>query len=104
MTLNAMFQEGLADLIAEIGGVAVVIDGTSGTGLAPSEKPTTDFTQNGETGVTRGTVRVSGATFIRPASGATILVNGNSCVVDDVQDTSGILTIQYRKVREVEGL
>lgn len=83
--------------------VAVVISGTSGTGLRVADAQATDFGPNGETGITTGTVRVSGATFSRPSRGDTIRVAGAQAVVTQV-DGSGILwAIQYRLVREVTG-
>ena len=82
----------------------VVIDGTSGTGLRVTELQGTDFGENGEVGQTTGTVRVSGATFSRPARGATILIDGTPATVTEC-DGSGILwVIQYRLARKVEGI
>ena len=82
----------------------VVISGVSGSGLRVTELQGTEFGENGEVGATTGTVRVSGATFSRPARGATILIDGDPATVTEC-DGSGILwAIQYRKARKVEGL
>lgn len=102
-SLATAARTALASIASSIGemSVAVVIDGVSGTGLRVSEMQTTDFGEMGETGLTTATVRVSGATFERPARGQNIRVDGQDAVVTQV-DGSGILwVIQYRVKRSV---
>jgi hypothetical protein len=84
--------------------VAVVIDGKSGSGLRVNEAQETVFDgDKGEVGATTATVRVSAATFARPAKGATILVGGAPAIVQRVDGSGALWVIQYRRVRQVEG-
>jgi hypothetical protein len=106
MSLATEVRGELEDLMAgELSefSVAVVIAGTTGTGLCVNEQQTTDFGPNGETGVTGGTVRVSAATFEKPARGATMLIDGDPATVMQVDGSGALWVIQYRRVRKVEG-
>jgi hypothetical protein len=100
-------RDDLALLIAgDLSGMAlaVVIDGTSGTGLCVNTQQTTEFAALGETGTTSATVRVSAATFSKPARGATIRVGGDPAIVTQVDGSGALWVIQYRLVRPVEGV
>jgi hypothetical protein len=104
VTLKEEVRDALAGIITDTGmGVAVVIDGTSGTGLRVDEMQGSEPTENGEMGVTRGTVRVSAAEFTKPERNATIRVDGAPCIVVDVAGSGALWVIQYRKARIVEG-
>jgi len=48
-------------------------------------------------------VRISGAAT-KPTRGATILVNGDPAVVTQVDGSGALWVIDYRRVREVEGV
>jgi len=105
MSLTSEVRAELASLIAgdlaEFK-VSVVIDGASSDGLCVQEQQTTDFGPNGETGVTVGTVRISGAAT-KPERGATIQVNGKPAIVMQADGSGALWVIQYRHVRAVEG-
>jgi len=106
MSLQSEVRAAVTSILADCPefAVTVVIDGTTGTGMRVTKPQGTDFGDMGEVGQTTGTVRVSGATFSRPAKGATILIEGDPATVTEC-DGSGILwAIQYRKARKVEGL
>lgn len=104
MNITSMAQDALAALYGANTDyrVAVVIRGTSGYGLRVDVQDATDFSVNGEVGLTTGTVRVSAAAFDRPTHGETILVDGNSVVVTQV-DGKALHVITYRGVRKVSG-
>ena len=105
MSLDAEFQDVLTDLMSECGSVAVAIDGVTGSGLSVHGSQSAEFGENGETGIETGTVRVSVAGFpARVNRGATILVDSKPVVVTECIETSGILRIVFRKVREVAGV
>ena len=104
MSIDTEGQAMLSELIEELGSVAVAIGGTTGIGLAPSVEDATEFSENGETGLTTGLLRVSAATFTKPAHGATIMIDGDACIVMDSIQTAGVIRIRYRKVRKVEGI
>ncbi|MBM3887811.1 MAG: hypothetical protein FJ388_01660 [Verrucomicrobia bacterium] len=97
--LAAMIANDLAEFA-----VPVVIAGQAEvTGLSVQETQSTDFSGNGETGMTTGRVRISGEAT-KPTRGATILVNGKSVVVTQVDGSGALWVIDYRRVREVEGV
>jgi len=97
--LDAMIGDDLAEFT-----VPVVIAGQAAvSGLCVQETQATDFGPNGETGVTTGRVRISGAAA-KPARGATILVNGSPVIVTQVDGSGALWVIDYRRVREVEGV
>jgi len=107
MSLTDEARAVLADLIgddlAEFA-VPVVIGGQAAvSGLCVQEAQSTDFGANGETGMTTGRVRISGAAT-KPTRGATILVNGDPAVVTQVDGSGALWVIDYRRVREVEGV
>jgi hypothetical protein len=104
MSLDETFQAGLDAIIAAHGGVALVMDGVTGTGLRVRTEQPTEYGINGETGVLIGTIRASGAVFGAPAENKTIMVAGEPAVVTSFSDSGGVYVINYRKVRQVAGV
>jgi hypothetical protein len=106
MSIATMAQAAVASIMAAHPefAVAVVIEGVSGTGLCVNESQTTEYAGTGEVGVTTGTVRVSAATFAKPAKDATFLLRGKPAVVMQVDGSGALWVIQYRVVRAVEGV
>jgi hypothetical protein len=104
MTLDSTFQAGLNAIISAHGGVDVRLGSQTGTGLSIMANKETDFDVYGQTGETRGAVRVSADDFDVPERGAHLIVDSQQVYVLACRTSGGIRVIDYSNTHPVEGI
>lgn len=83
--------------------VTLISDGVSVSAMSSTHSFPTGLDEQGSRGVTTGTIRVGANLISRPEKGASIIVDGKPCIVNDtsIDIVGAILVINYQYTTEL---